>query len=557
MTKAEIRIGWYQVFFSVLVLWGLNNVLIRYAATVLDANAIIYSCSSFVSSAVILLLIAGKGPLARETMRSIDTWGYGLVLLLNYLIVFVLFSYLTSTEGSLLQRISAVFSLLVGWVFLSRSPSKGQIIGTMIVLFGIVMVCRDLPSEDKGIIYLLMILEGGLLTARTFIAETHRPHKQAAPMVPDPRARCRVIGFVMLVISILFLSILLLFALAQNTNPESLNFPGLPTLQDFRHAPSIFVGLAAGVLFMAPVRYIEFSSASVIKAENFVAVSCLSSLATYFWEWLLEPYTEMSVDAVSNTDLWAMVLITIGAIIAAVSAAKKTETAPWTDYLEPRPQDPAAINDSREIVLNSLKHYNDNEQQTADVLNIPFPILKALLEDKKGILAFKSHILKNIGRSYRQNVTTKDGLTGLYRRDSFKAFVENLLLKKTIFSLLYIDLDKFKPVNDQYGHDAGDAVLKEVADRLENLTVKKKFVARLGGDEFCIVLSGAGKKEAEKIAAEVSKVMAVPFDVSSVADVICIGASVGVATYPEDGKAYKKLMETADKGMYQTKKSNQ
>ena len=283
MTKEYL--GWILAFFSVLVLWGINNVVLGYAAQILNANFLIYTCSAFASCALLLLLMGRKGPLVRETLRSIDTWAFGLIMLLGYVFTLALFSYVTSTEGSLLQRISMLFSIVLSWVFLARSPSLGQLIGALIVLAGIAIVCGDLPPENKGIIYLLMFLEGLTLTARMFVAEIHRPHRQAA-LSNDPRARARVIGFVMFIISSLFFAILLLVAGIQFLVAKDLDIPVLPSLSDFYHAPSIFAGLLAGIFLLVPLRLIEFYSTNLIKTENFLAVAALSSVATLFWEWV-------------------------------------------------------------------------------------------------------------------------------------------------------------------------------------------------------------------------------------------------------------------------------
>ena len=113
----EVFKAWMFALFSVLVLWGVNNVFISYSSKILHANYLVYTCSAFVSCAFFLLLAGGKGPLVKETLRSIDTWAFGIIMLIAYVISLSLFYYVTATEGSIIQNISLIFGLIVSWLF--------------------------------------------------------------------------------------------------------------------------------------------------------------------------------------------------------------------------------------------------------------------------------------------------------------------------------------------------------------------------------------------------------------------------------------------------------
>jgi diguanylate cyclase (GGDEF)-like protein len=543
--------GWAYAFFSVLVLWGLNNVMIGYSAQVLNSNYLVYTCSAFVSCALFLLLVGGKGPLVKETLRSIDTWVFGLIMLIGYMITLSLFSYVTSTEGSLLQRISLLFSVIVSFIFLSRAPTKSQLIGILMVLVGIVIVCRDLPEENRGMIYLLMFLEGMALTARMFLAEIHRPHAHAISMVKDPRAKARVVGFVMFVISTFFLILTGLLALLQTVAPLPIENAIIPTLDSFKHTPSIVAGMIAGVALVAPLRLIEFSSANIIKTENFLAIAALSSAATFFWEWLLSPLTGMSVKAVSTNDILAGVIITVGCMVAALGQMKKQSAKKkWEDDLRYAPQNIPAVEDSREIIANSLEHYSGDIKKVASALDINPSTVNALLDDKDKVLAFKTDVLKNVARLYRRHVSSADALTGLTNRAGFMT-----ALKETSdpYALFYIDLDKFKPVNDTYGHDAGDAVLIDVAEKMKRILPSSALIARLGGDEFCAVIFNINKAKADDYIKKLKTTLSEPLNYNK--NEIIIGASIGIAFAPNDGTDPEVLLKIADQGMYDEKKS--
>jgi diguanylate cyclase (GGDEF)-like protein len=120
--------------------------------------------------------------------------------------------------------------------------------------------------------------------------------------------------------------------------------------------------------------------------------------------------------------------------------------------------------------------------------------------------------------------------------------------------VLFLDLDKFKPVNDIYGHQAGDEILVNVAKRLTNCLREGDFVGRRGGDEFQIITGPLRRPEdARPIAEKVVAVLNETFEVKG--HIVDVGASVGVALYPDDGVTAMDLVNSADTAMYQVKAS--
>ncbi|MDE0724761.1 MAG: diguanylate cyclase, partial [Alphaproteobacteria bacterium] len=485
-------VGWVQAFFSVLILWGLNNVMIGYSAQILNANYVIYTCCAFASCSLLLLVVSGPGKLGKETLRSIDTWLFGLIMLLGYIVTLALFSVVSSTEGSLLQRISLFFGVFASWMFLHRTPNKNQLLGLAIVLTGVAIICKDIPEEKRGVVYFLMLLEGMVLSARMFVAEMHRPHNQALNSRDGYRSRCRVVGFVMFIMSMVFMGVSLIVALLNTIAPLPFESNIIPTLASLTHTPSILAGLVAGVFLVAPLRIIEFSSTSLIKTENFLAVAALSSIATYFWEWLLSPLTGMELKLFSRVVLLAILLITIGSMIA-VLKGRKSKLANLAQYLDIKPQDPYVVSDSRDILAETLSHFDGSMKKSAQALKLPQYVLQALLDDDSYIYAFKS--LDKVQRRFRSFVAGTDALTELLNRSSFKLKGREFLETQKSVKLFYIDLDKFKPINDTYGHDAGDAVLVDVSRRLQDALPEGALAARMGGDEFCALLSTRKKSE--------------------------------------------------------------
>lgn len=124
---------------------------------------------------------------------------------------------------------------------------------------------------------------------------------------------------------------------------------------------------------------------------------------------------------------------------------------------------------------------------------------------------------------------------------------------KSSFALLYIDLDKFKAINDTKGHAFGDQVLKEVALRLKETIRKSDTVARIGGDEFVLLLeSTSSKKKISAIADNLIKILNNTFDING--EEFEISCSIGVAIYPEQGNSTDALLAAADTAMYKAKR---
>ncbi len=149
-----------------------------------------------------------------------------------------------------------------------------------------------------------------------------------------------------------------------------------------------------------------------------------------------------------------------------------------------------------------------------------------------------------------------DPLTGLPNRRFFAEVVTRLLLHakrsgETV-AIGFVDLDDFKEVNDTYGHQAGDALLQEVADRLRSAVREGDVVARLGGDEFTVALRGLqDESHARTIAERMAASFAVPFDLG--VTTIASHASIGVALYPAHGTDLEALLRSSDRAMYRAK----
>ncbi len=128
-------------------------------------------------------------------------------------------------------------------------------------------------------------------------------------------------------------------------------------------------------------------------------------------------------------------------------------------------------------------------------------------------------------------------------------------VSSTVFALIYLDLNDFKPINDRYGHHAGDEVLKVLAKRIRYNIREADITARLGGDEFAIIIDGIGEKEETlAIAKNIAKIIKQPMDIGGKS--LQVSASIGVAVFPLDSDSADGLWRKADQAMYADKASS-
>lgn len=165
-------------------------------------------------------------------------------------------------------------------------------------------------------------------------------------------------------------------------------------------------------------------------------------------------------------------------------------------------------------------------------------------------------ISQDIGRVHElENLANTDGLTGLFNNRYFSRVLQLKEEKRQRFTLFYLDLDHFKPINDTYGHDVGDKLLREVAVRLQGCIRPSDYAFRIGGDEFALIVNEALEKHArEERVALIRKTILTPFDIDG--NHLCVGTSCGCASYPEEAAHTEDIRIIADQRMYEDKEKN-
>lgn len=165
-------------------------------------------------------------------------------------------------------------------------------------------------------------------------------------------------------------------------------------------------------------------------------------------------------------------------------------------------------------------------------------------------------IVQDMGKQHLlQSLANTDGLTGLLNKRYFDRVLTVLEQHSQPFALFYMDLDRFKPVNDTYGHDVGDKLLKGVSQRLQGCIRSRDYAFRLGGDEFALLLLGS--MEPEACASKMNlicEMVAVPYEIDG--NTVSVGASCGYALYPAESVDVQQVRHIADQRMYENKQAN-
>ncbi|MGH2928850.1 MAG: diguanylate cyclase domain-containing protein, partial [Solirubrobacteraceae bacterium] len=162
------------------------------------------------------------------------------------------------------------------------------------------------------------------------------------------------------------------------------------------------------------------------------------------------------------------------------------------------------------------------------------------------------HSVSQTARS--EHAARHDALTGLPNRTAFhEAITEAIEDERIPASILLLDLDRFKEVNDTLGHRYGDLLLEEVAQRFREVIGRRGQIARLGGDEFAVVIPGGLPVEAQRVAQQLADALRDPFELDEM--VVDVQASVGIALFPEHGRGVEMLLQKADVAMYRAKET--
>ena len=217
--------------------------------------------------------------------------------------------------------------------------------------------------------------------------------------------------------------------------------------------------------------------------------------------------------------------------------------------------DLSLIPEGAEVVNHKLPFLQRNQEAI-----LPGIIILILLLFVIGLLFFKNIKQDNRAKGLeedKENLTKtslSDFLTGVYNRTCLYADLTELILHNSICSLFIFDVDGFKQINDTYGHNVGDEVLKEVGRRLKSISNKDFTPYRYGGDEFVCILHNNFQRQIETYANQCMELFKPDFQLQD-GRTITVHISLGISVCPDDTSTMKQLVEYADKAMYTVKKN--
>lgn len=216
------------------------------------------------------------------------------------------------------------------------------------------------------------------------------------------------------------------------------------------------------------------------------------------------------------------------------------------------------------LLDNKIEYYQSEHEcfnQMGDVIWISSTL--SLIRDANGLPKYFIVQIENITsqksvENHLRHLAYHDALTGVANRNKLEQFINQLLAngnrQPQAFALLMLDLDGFKGINDTLGHDAGDILLKVLAERLKNSVRTTDMVARLGGDEFVILVTDVDTKRTDAIANIAQKILNNVLQAIIIkGHDVYITTSIGISIYPDDGETLETLMQCADMGLYRAK----
>jgi len=244
-----------------------------------------------------------------------------------------------------------------------------------------------------------------------------------------------------------------------------------------------------------------------------------------------------------------------GAKMLGASSGEELTGKPLLDFIHP---------DFQETAIARLRQLDEGVEipwleemfirLDATVIDVEIAAVPFVFDGKQAVQSiFRDITERKLAKQHLEQLAHFDPLTGLPNRALFfDRLVQALLLAKRynhLLALLFIDLDRFKAINDTLGHDAGDLVLKETAKRLTSAVRCSDTVARMGGDEFTVILPRINSvAEAQLVIAKIAAAVEAPMVVHDCTR--SIGASIGLSIYPTDGDDAELLLKKADCAMY-------
>lgn len=552
--KNLLSSGWLHAMYISFISFPLGAVSQKFLVSYTDSNILVYTALFMISSAAALLLIAGPGELAVSTLRRVESWGYSLLQILSLIFFLLIIGYVSATEGAALGIMSCLFTLIFSFLFLRQPVNKFEIMGSIFIIFGFYLIIYNAPLEIESKFALVFIALARALFqgSQSLIAEVHKTNRKAKNF----KSQIRVTGFIMALAGVIFISFLLLMAFVKSNYDVEFLKP-FPYFSDFVDFKGFVLAFLLGFFLVSFSKYCEFYSGKTIGAKYLSSILSLHIIFVYLFELVLAKFTSLEVTAMMGSTFISLALILLGnsfiafsGFIKDVKFIKKGEKQDTLANLDDNfIEDELDFKIIKLNLANLLTLYDKDSKKLSIDIEIDRITLENILNYDYGEVKVENKTAKKINDFASQQVGNKDKLTKAYNRYYLDHQAESLLKEDNSFKLYYLDLNKFKPINDEHGHDVGDYVLTETVAKLNNLENFKDLVFRVGGDEFVLLQVGNIEDELNDL---ITETVEIPVDYEDMS--LQISTSIGQVS-SENYDNLEDMLKDADRLMFEHKKS--
>ncbi|HAG53247.1 MAG TPA: hypothetical protein DCL21_05630, partial [Alphaproteobacteria bacterium] len=267
----------------------LYNLYIKFVGVNLDIRPFTFPFYYLIGNALTMMILAGPGRFALDTVKNVGTWVYGVAYLLSFVVDIYLIRYVSSTELSILLRLTVPICIALAFIFNKRIPSKYDLIstGTILIAMTVIFAMQD-PTYLWNILFLCIAL-AGLEAMGYFIPENHSTNEKAIKE-SGIRGQMRVISFATFITSSLMFFVLIAVCIIDSYFDifTKLGFSEkLVQFSDFFHGPTVLTAVVFGCVFAPFIRFFQWSASYKITSEGVLTILAVIPLVTFLLEWVL------------------------------------------------------------------------------------------------------------------------------------------------------------------------------------------------------------------------------------------------------------------------------
>tara|TARA_Y100001960_G_scaffold331774_1_gene429875 strand:+ start:1791 stop:2765 length:975 start_codon:yes stop_codon:yes gene_type:complete len=288
------------LYFSLatMFLWGCNIVFSRHAIVNLGAHPYLFSTIVMFVGSMVLLLIAGKGAKADDSVKHPMTWFYSSLQILLNIGTLTALLYVTSTQSMLLQRSNIILGLLIGLCLLNKKMSKNDWVGCFMIFGGVSLLLSTLEFKQAVSGMSAVLFAAICHVARTIIAEHHPVAKKADTF----SEYCRVLAYILLVTSATFLLFAFAVGFINSVDEIIQTFSFLPSINDMLTQDQLIFATGMGIFIMPLAMYCFFYGAQKAGMANFLIYTAYLPVVTFILESIADAFGILEVPVLTYKD---------------------------------------------------------------------------------------------------------------------------------------------------------------------------------------------------------------------------------------------------------------